>query len=554
MLTIWPSGSHYCYRGKCGIFFWGANGHDAVWHLALVSFTFSKWPFLMPVYSGAYLNGYNFLMDLVIYLLTFIKIPTIFSYFKLIPFIWFFVFTGLLIYLGRKIIDSIWFIFWLLFFSYFGSSFGYLFTLYHQKTIWGSASLLSMQSGQNLTNMQFSISLIILLVIMLLVKKENLKIKNVVFLSILVFFNFGIKFYGGLISLFFVSFYYLLYYFFPKKLHTKLSLISLIKTYFIIGIFAIAAIFIFYNPFTSLKSGSTFIFSPFATMHSMIEEPINFYLKDMVNARYYLYENASLLTSPRLLFIELFSSAIFLFFSNGLRVLGLIYLFWKIIKKRINKFEILISSSMLLSYLFLLFFIQKGIWWNIVQFYYFFLFLLNFFTAEFFYQITKKANKIIIILVLFIAITLTLPGNLDILKSFLVYPAPSYLPDYEVPALNYLKNKPKGIVYASLFNKSLPKDHLLNPLYLSEDSSYITAFGFKQLYFADFDVLDITNIDYKGRVERIRNKDCSVLDEVDYIYEIKERRDDLLNVCLPKQKTYSRIYQSSRINIYEKKK
>ena len=379
MITIWPSGSHYCYQDKCGIFFWGANSHDAVWHLALVAVSFNKWPFIMPVFSGVNLNGYNFLIDLIIYFLNIIKIPMVFSYFKLIPFIWFFVFTGLLITLGKKLKDSFWYIFWILFFAYFGSSFAYIFTLYHQKTIWSSASLLAMQSGQNLTNIPFSLSLIFLLIIMILIKKDRPSLKTAFIFGILIFINFGLKFYGGVVSLFMVGVYFLF----------KRDLSLLIRSYLIIGIFVIGAMIIFFNPLNSLKAGSAFIFSPFATMHSMIEEPIYFYLKDMVNARYYLYENASLFTSPRLLFIEIFSSLIFLIFSTGLRIFGLFLIIWKIIKRKINLLDGLIILSMVLCYLFLILFIQRGMWWNIVQFYYFFLFLLNFFTAEFFYNLTK---------------------------------------------------------------------------------------------------------------------------------------------------------------------
>ena len=82
-LTIIKSGWKYSY----GLGFWGANGHDAIWHLALINSLVKEFPnFLvdMPVFAGEQLQNYHVGFDwvvTVIYMIT--KIPTPFLYFQI---------------------------------------------------------------------------------------------------------------------------------------------------------------------------------------------------------------------------------------------------------------------------------------------------------------------------------------------------------------------------------------------------------------------------------------------------------------------------------------
>src|SRR3989344_1317305 len=101
MLVIFPSGTFFCFPKACGINFWGVHGHDGIWHMAIANVSFNKFPFVSPIFSGEKLYGYNYLLDFFIFVLTKIGIPSIVSYFKIFPLIWFFLFSGLLIKLGR---------------------------------------------------------------------------------------------------------------------------------------------------------------------------------------------------------------------------------------------------------------------------------------------------------------------------------------------------------------------------------------------------------------------------------------------------------------------
>lgn len=536
MTITFSSGSYLCNQAKCGLYFWGSHNHDGFWHMAISSISFKKYPFIAPNYAGGTLMGYNYLTGFIVYLFTQLRIPLFFVFFKLLPLLWFVGLTILVIFLGKKIKNSEKFISLLLFFLYFASSFTFVFPLFHKKSIWGSSTLLSLQSGQFLTNFPFALSLILLLSILLILKNEDYGLKSSLLLGLLIFINIGIKFYGGLISAFIVSFLYLINFLCTKKIVGLL----------IITMFVIGGILFFYNPFASIKSGSVFIFSPFATVHSIIEEKTLFYLKDMVNARYFLYENGGF--GPRLLAIELFSTFLFLFFSLGLRIFGFIYFFVKLIKKEATSFDVSVFLSIVIAYLIPLFFIQKGDWWNTTQFYYYSLFLLNFFTAEFFYEFLKKKNKPFIFAILLIIIILTVPGNLDILREFTGFRSAAYVEKEEIEALNYLKKLPNGIVFNPIYEKK-PKLILPNPIYEVYDTSYVSAFSHKQTYMNDLIQLRLMGINYQKRQIKIKQMDCDIFKEVEYTYLINKKDNKWIINCMKNRKGKI-IFKNFLVTIY----
>lgn len=552
MMTILPSGSRFCYQGQCGMFFWGANGHDGIWHLSLISTAFKQFPFIIPIYKNGLLAGYNYLMDFSLYLLTLLGFSPQFLFFKLVPIVWFIGFCYLLILLGRKIINNTTFIFWLLFFSFFGSSFTFLLPLYHNGSIWGASSLVSMQSGQVLTNIQFALSLVGLLIIFYIFKTKKLNYIWICVLGLLLFLNLGLKFYGGFVSAASIYIFLFLEYIGSKDRFKFKYILNTAAKYSILSLFVVFAIIMFYDPFHSFKSGSTFIFSPLAVIHPMIEEPALFYWLKMANARYYLYSKGF---GMRLFLIELFSVGLFLFFSLGLRIFAVIEIGIKIFKKTITKFDLTIILAAFASFLFLILFVQKGDWWNVIQFYYYTLFILNIYTALFVYRLLKLIrSKVVKIFFIGVIIALTLPGNLDILKTFSHFPAQVYVPDAELQALAFLKKQPKGVVLTQQQNKSLTKAGGINPIVYAEDSAYISAFSSKQTYKNDVIVLNNMSIDYKKRLERLKSFDCTIIDEVTYIYEVKSVTDDFFINCVsPEQEKLKKIFENNEVIIYKRK-
>lgn len=556
MLIIIPSGSYFCFKNKCGLFFWGVHEHDAIWHLALSSVSFKQWPIIAPTYGKATLSGYNFLLDFFIWLLAKFKIPPIFSYFKLLPIFWFFSFTYLAIVFARKIKDSPGFVFPLLFFFYFGGSFAYFFTLYHHKTLDNSSGMLAMQAGQTLTNLQFAFSLVILLFILnLIVKNKILSLRLTTALGLLLFVQWGLKFYGGVIGFFLIVVYYLFALF--KKINnlTNRWTLRLVVNLTILAVFVSASIFLFYKPISSFKTEPVFKISPFALVHSIIEEPGLFYLKDLVNARYFL---ASRGFSPRLLAIELFSLFLFLFFNLGTRFFGFLYFLAKLLKRKANQLDLTIMSTIIFSICLTVLLIQRGEWWNTIQFFYYAIFLSNIFTAQLIYDRLQKKNFFNLILVGSL-ILLTLPQNIDLIRGYNFLKPSTYLPKEEWQALNFLSKQPSGIVYTSLINQNQQNQLIQKltppyPLWSVVDSAYVSAFSGKQTYLADIHVLRITGIQYQKRLKRINNQDCKILEEVEYIYKVKKVNDDLLDKCLPVyQSNFEKIYDNNLIDVYYRK-
>lgn len=490
------------------MFFWGPNGHDGIWHLALDAAAFKQFPFIVPIFEGATLSGYNFLLDICIFLLSKLGIPPVVSYFKLLPLIWFPLFTWMVFMLTKKLKKSSLYTGIFLFLAYFGGSFSYIFTLWHKKSIWGSSSVLSMQAGQTLTNPQFALSLICILAILYVTVDEILTARKSMLLGLLLFLMLGLKFYGGFIALFIVGFHYLI-------LIRRHSIVKVL----IYGIgpaigTACAVILFYYSP--SMLAGSTFMFSPFAMMHAMIEDPQLFYLKDTVNARYFLQEHG---WSPRLVYIELLTTALFMVFNFGLRTVGIVYAAVRASLRKISRFELTVLLSIILASGMTVMLIQRGEWWNTIQFFYYALFLANFLTAQFINDIYIKWRQAGVAVIIGI-ILLTIPYDLDLLHEYISFPAPAYVSNEELKALSFLRSQPDGAVLTSAYAKSRRSKYTAPyPLYAYDDTAYVPAFSGKTVYYADTVQLSLLGLPYKARWDKLSSGDCSILRTTSYIYE-----------------------------------
>ena len=154
-LTIVKSGLFYSALGDNGpgLGFWGANGHDGIWHLAL-SESLAKGSWQMPIFSGYQLKNYHVGFDLILGILKRITSlsPGTF-YFQILPPLFAFL-IGVLTYkfvlLWTKSKSAV---YWSLFFVYFGGSFSWIFGK-------GESAFWSQQSISTLINPPFSLSLI----------------------------------------------------------------------------------------------------------------------------------------------------------------------------------------------------------------------------------------------------------------------------------------------------------------------------------------------------------------------------------------------------------
>jgi len=510
MSLSFPNGSNYCYQEKCGIYFWGVHGHDAIWHLALIENSFKQFPFVSPIFSGAQLSGYNYLFDLIIYLVTIITpLSSLIIFFKIIPVLWFTVFTILAIKLARKIKDDKIFVFIFLFFLFFSSSFTYILTLIKDKTIIGSAGLLSQQILHTMYNSQYALSILTILYLLIKILENKINLRIVFILGSLTFINMGLKFYGGAVTLVLCGLFIL-----SKSYSIKLK--NTIFYSLIILMFFGLSILLFYSPFDSTKTGFIFGFAPFALVHPITEDPGLFYQQSLTDARYFLMTQG---IGPKLILIETINLFLFLFFYMGVRFFGLIYLGIKIITRKYKVYNLIILGTMVIATVASLLLVQKAEWWNTIQFFYYTIFLSTIYISEFIYDLYLKKDWLIKLLIVLIFI-LAIPTTIDIaVNSLKLFPGGTYVPKEEVEALQYLKKQPKGIVYSPFFNDKIRHNQQVPiPLYANGDTAYVTAFSSQTSYFNDLVQIRLTGIDYKKRMQMVLSNDCRILKEIDYIY------------------------------------
>lgn len=531
---ILPSGLHYCYQDQCGVVFWGAHEHDGVWHLAVARTLFSHFPFEMPDMSGVMMSGYNYLLDLVIAIISSItRLSHSFVYFQLIPIVWYSLYVVSTFRFARSYSKSKVFPLALLFFNFFGSSLAYLLTLRNHGTIWGSSGLLSMQSLQNLLNVQFALSLIPMYEIMTGLSQNKREWKDYLKYGIYVFIILGLKFYTGVG----VAVYLITDYVVTSVRQRKIDLLLLLKN-IVVGVFFAISALLFYAPTSS--NGSPLMYKPLATVRPIIEDSSLLYLPKRAEQLYNLH-------GIKLFILELGVLGVFILFNYGSRVFASIFAF---IGKRgrendSSKSPIVITAIVML--LISILFVQRGVWWNTVQFLYVSLFLTNVLAAEGISNLFMN-KKTVLVLLAGLIVASTIPTNLDILRSFVRFPGSSYIPDSEMQALNYLSTQDKGVVLSDYLRPNKSKAELPT-LVESYDTSYISAYSGQQSYLNDLVQLELTNIDYKERLAKVNRYDCSVLEEVEYVYELNDKpyREKYVNCG----KSLDEIFKNERVTIYQ---
>ncbi len=521
-------GQNGCVNDVCG-FIVGSNYRDGVWFLAVAKTAFKTLPFQMPIYSGELLTGYHYLPNLLAYLLSGVGISIYFSFYKLFPVVYFLLLIGLAIELSRTIKDKPIFVALFMFFVLFGIQLAGVTSLYHKGYIDNSALINTFQATRLLESIHFAFSFLILLYILIAIYKNKLTVKKSFLIGFLVFLTFGTKFYTAIVIMLILVLNEIFLLF--NKKETKLSLARL-------AIFlgsSFLAVIVFYNPFGASQSGSIFIFSPFATVHHLIETRDLFYMSDLVNARYFLYEHGF---SPRLFAIELLSTALFVIFYFGTRVIGFLYILKQIIVRKITRFEIVLSISILLAITASVLFIQKGDWYNPMQFAVVAAFLMNIFAAKFFFEIYERSR--LFFWVLFIPVfLLTFPANL-INANYLTNKARFVIATDEIEVLKHLEKLPDGPVLAPIFGN---------------DMAYVSAFSGKTTYINFVNVLENTGIDFKKRQYESEHLDEINVESlpIKYVYLSSENEKfEILFTKFTQSKSYKLLKKNERAALFEK--
>ena len=466
-----------------GMGFWGPNGHDGIWHLALANQTLRGFPPPQPTFAGYFLTNYHYFYDLFLALINKITlIPIPFLYFQIFPLLLAFSLGYLSFLVGWRWRKDFWIGFWLAFFNFFAGSFGYLVTLWRQGQLGGESFFWSMQSISTQLNPPFALSLVLILVGLYLL----LRIKKWHFWQILmVAFVWGIlidvKAYAGIVGLAGLGVFSILRWFKKQPIYLVIFLLSTVIA---------ASLFLLINP----NAGSIFVFQPFWFIHSMIESPDRLYLPKIALARYFLISYGF---GFRLLMIEVLSLLIFLLGNLGTRIVGLYDLARRF--KKLDEVDGFLITGGITGLVIPLFFIQKGTAWNTIQFFYYFLFFANFYAAaalSYWFRSKKTFNFLIACIV----VILTVPTTLSTLRDYFGWPPPAAIPKAELEGLSFLRNQKPGIVltypYFEQEKKNLPTPVSLR---IYQTTAYVSALSSKQTFLEDEMNLDIMGVKWRPR-------------------------------------------------------
>ena len=470
-LTMVKSGLIYSF----GMGFWGPNGHDGIWHLALIE-NFANRNFGMPLFSGYSLQNYHLGYDIVMSLIHFItNIPSFLLYFQVTPplialAIGYLTYRFVIGFTKSSVVA-----WWSTFFVYFSGSFGWIFG--------GGESLFwAQQSISTLINPPYAVSLIIILLGMNSLIRGNL-LQSVIFFTILP----HMKIYAGLLSfsgLFFGGF--------KDRFYWRVLFFSLIIT---------IPMYLLVNK----SSQDLIVFYPGWFLESLFS-PERLDIPRFFSAlNTYRVGNIWVKAVPS----YLVALAIFIIGNFGVRVISFVPLLLNLKRlKKITPIEIFLYSILFFGAVIPMLFIQKGTAWNTIQFFYYSLFIGSIYSGIAVSIIINKLKSSLILKFLFIVAicVLVIPTTFDTLKNYLPSRPPAKVSNFEIEALRYLRSQESGVVLSYPFDKSLADREINNPprsLMYYETTAYISAFTGFPSYLADEVNLNITGYDWKNRREEV---------------------------------------------------
>lgn len=540
-LTMVRNGLSYPF----GLGFWGPNGHDGVWHLALVNQVLKGFPPPHPTFSGEVLTNYHYFYDLLIALINLItRIPSINLYFQIFPVLLAFLLGILTFFIGYKLTKDFWVGFWFAFLNYFAGSFGYLVTIWQGHGIGGESLFWSMQSISTQMNPPYSLSLIMILFgLSFLLKADTFKKWQIIFWSIFFGLIVNVKIYAGII---FIP--GLLLFGFSKYRdgQKKPLMVAILSTLIAVMTFILV----------NRKSGSLLVFQPFWFISSLIESQDRLYLPRLASARYNFAASGDYL---KLSVVESIGFVIFLIGNLGTRLIGLPTLI-KSLKFPKQRIEIIFLTSGLISLIIPLVFVQKGTSWNTIQFFYYFLFFLNFYTAIALVKFISSIRSYLKLIFISLFILLTIPTTYSTFKNYLGYPPPVALLKNEQEALKFLKEQPKKNVLTYPFDRYANERLKLKeplPFYVYETTSYVSAFSGKNTFLEDEMNLNISGYDWGKRRESLEHflssdnkfqaRGLLTNNQIDYIYLLSDQSLPYSDLDLGIKK----IYERDQVRIYE---
>jgi len=542
-LTMVKSGWIYSY----GIGFWGANGHDGVWHVALAE-SLSRGSFQLPTFASLPIQNYHIGFDLILAILHKITfIPVVNLYFQITPPILALA-IGLLsyafVYIWRKSkIESL----IAVFFVYFGGSFGWLVSLFRGQGWGGESMYWSQQSISTLINPPFALSLITILLGLIYLKKylEKKTLFNFCLTALFLGVSIFIKVYAGLLVL-------------TSILIVAIWQIIRKKDYFLLWIFLVTAVIsmFLFIPFNK-SSVNLIVFTPFWFLESMMAYP----------DRFNWYKLYSAMTTYRMgriwgkaILAYGLAFVIFIVGNFSTRLVALKPLLQKP-KKLLTAgpIEIFLFALILAGIVVPMFFTQKGTPWNTIQFFYYSLIFGGIAAGVVIGNfIESKSSSFTKGLIITIFVLLTIPTTIASMGYYLPEKPPSVIPTNELEALKFLSQQPDGIVLTYPYNSTkILGGHSLTPLYMYDTTAYVSAFSDKDTFLEDQTNLDNLQYPWQGRRNSVESflttlnissaRSFLEKNNISYIYWLTDQHAKLG----AKQLGLTQIFQNNNVTIFK---
>lgn len=524
LVTTIKNGLIYSY----GMGYWGPNGHDAIWHLALVSELQRNFPPQNPVFAGIPLNNYHYFFDLLLaksgFLLGINIQDLLFRFFPLLIS----VFIGVLAYQVVRKLVVIYKLgdehfgkaagIWVTFFVYFGGSFGWIISYLKDRSFGGETTFWAQQAVSTLLNPPFAISVMLLLAGLYLFyswchprtefgagsetspghpelvsgstkvgiyydsgRFRNKSRMTLELISLVILFGTLIEFkvYAGVLVLIALGLLTA-----ERMLKRDFSLLVL----FIPTSLLSAAVFLPNN----MGSQSLLEFSPFWLIYSMIT------FQDRLgwNRLSFTLQSGKPL---KLVYGYGLGFLVFLVGNLGTRVvfLGNIRNLFK------ERFLLWIA---VFGILLPLVFIQKGNSWNIVQFFYYSMIVFDVLAGISLARIYQKSGPKIGTALIISVVLFTLPTTWNNLGQYLPDRPPARLSQDELEGMDFLKTQEQGTVITVPFDEKF-RSNFSEPLPLAAYTStaYVSAFSNHPTFFEDTINLEIIGVDYNARLNTARD-------------------------------------------------
>lgn len=531
LLFIVPNGDYSCLGNVCGIRIGEWHYHDALWHIAVARNSFQSFPFVFPSAAGFALTSYNYLLGAILYILEKLWINPFFTYFKLLPILGNIALAYTLFryfHLTQKTdIERL----WITFFTYLGSSFSFFLIFYRNdfaefSILKGFPVIATLQPSFVLSNIQFFLTLPIILYILtnILIGRPTKYTRLTE--SILLSLSLGLKIYSGIFILLLLILGSV-----RRRLHRKnhRSLIMELALYFAVSI---GSVYVFFMPFSKHGQGFPFIWNPIAIPHAITESPGLLYHKDFTLGRYFMYDLHTI--SPRLILYEMISVLLFIVWNLGSRLVFIYGVLHDFLARRIKYEEAILLVFGFVGLLMPVFFIQNGGgWYNIIQFAYIGVYLMGILAGLSVAKLWRSHSylaKIIIVLV----VIFTLPNN--VLMFRLLEKEKEIIPAQELKALSFLRSKPSGVVLSFPDNKN---------------SSYVPALSAKTGYMIDYEQSALLDLPTEDIIQAVEKRDCAILEKVDYVYLNSPKGVEYAS-CQNFALSFKSIYSQDDIRIYQK--